>query len=141
MAPWLVGLQLAALVALAATGPLLARAPLPLCAELAGIGLGLWAVAALGVRQLRPGPEPATEARLVVSGPYRWIRHPMYAATLLVAGAWVASAWTPLRVAIAALLAGVLAVKMRVEERLLARRFPAYPDYARRTKRLVPGVW
>jgi protein-S-isoprenylcysteine O-methyltransferase Ste14 len=38
------------------------------------------------------------------------------------------------------LLGVVLHVKSRREETLLARRFPEYADYARRTRRLVPFV-
>lgn len=137
----LVGLQLALLLALAAGGPVVARGSVWLAVELAGVLLGAWAVATMRLRHLRATPEPAAGSRLLTRGPYRWIRHPMYAATLLVAAAWVGDAWSPARGVIALALFAVLVVKMRVEERRLLAHFPDYADYARRTRRLVPGLW
>lgn len=137
----LVGLQAAALVALAASGPLLVRHPAGLIVELAGVALGAWAVATMRFRHLRATPEPAAGSRLVTHGPYRWIRHPMYTATLAVVGAWLLDTWSPARSAMALTLVGVFAIKIRIEERLLAQHFQGYADYARRTKRLLPGLW
>ena len=66
---------------------------------------GLWlASAVLGLWTLwvnRPGnfnirPEPHPDGHLVQEGPYRWVRHPMYGAVLLLAAgaaAWLANAW------------------------------------------------
>lgn len=142
MKSWLlVGLQAAALLALVATGPLWAGGWTAQGVEAAGVALGLWAVATMGLRHLRPTPEPAEGARLLRHGPYRWIRHPMYTATLLVAGALVLDQLSPARAAIWFGLAAVLVVKLRLEEELLLGRFPDYADYARRTRRLVPGLW
>ena len=136
----LVALQLVVLVLLLATGPLLARTPAWLALEGAGVGLGLWAMVAMG-RHLRATPEPAAGARLLQHGPYRWIRHPMYSATLLVAAALVANQASVLRVALVVALVLILVVKLRHEERLLRQHFPGYAGYQQRTKRLCPGLW
>jgi protein-S-isoprenylcysteine O-methyltransferase Ste14 len=78
--------------------------------------------------------------RLVVSGPYRWIRHPIYAAFLLsyVGGGLLASNWV-LTFVPAGLYAILVAIRMEEEEALMVELFgQEYVDYQGRTGRLVP---
>ena len=80
--------------------------------------------------------------RVVDGGPYRVVRHPMYAAVLpIVAGAalWLGS----YAAAIAAIVPVALAaVRALFEERFLRRELSGYAEYTRRTRfRLVPYVW
>ncbi|HQU29297.1 MAG TPA: methyltransferase, partial [Nitrospirales bacterium] len=54
-----------------------------------GIGIvervvGLWALPAMGRHQVKVFPEISVQGKLIVFGPYRWIRHPMYTSVLLV---------------------------------------------------------
>lgn len=81
--------------------------------------------------------------RLVQSGPYRFIRHPGYAGFLLMAlGLCVGYSSVIGLIAIPVLLLPGLAYRMRVEERLLSEQFgDEYRDYARKSKKLIPGVW
>ena len=80
--------------------------------------------------------------RVVSTGPYAVVRHPMYAAiavmglaTPLALGSWWAS--IP-----ALLLVGVLAARIENEERLLANELTGYREYMHTTLyRLIPGVW
>ncbi|MGD9613233.1 MAG: isoprenylcysteine carboxylmethyltransferase family protein [Kiritimatiellia bacterium] len=89
--------QLALLAGLAATA---ARpGPGEFGIIVAGGGLGLWALAAMPIRQLRVVPETHPAGRLVRSGPYRMIRHPMYSAVLLVAAGLLATHPAPARLA------------------------------------------
>ena len=81
----------------------------------------------------------AKNQRLVTSGPYAWVRNPLYAGTALIAaGLAVASR----RWAAAALLAAFfLLVYLPVveqEEQHLRKLFPEYEEYARRTPRFLP---
>lgn len=80
--------------------------------------------------------------RVISTGPYRFVRHPMYAgAALLVLGTplWLGS-W--LGVAAGAALVLVLAVRAVLEERTLARELPGYDDYTRHVRRrMIPFVW
>jgi protein-S-isoprenylcysteine O-methyltransferase Ste14 len=103
------------------------------------------AVGAWTLLHNRPGnfsvlPEPRSGARLVVTGPYAYVRHPMYLAVLLFGLGFLVGwhGWPHLAAFV--LLGAVLHVKSRREETLLAQRFPEYADYARRTRRLVPFV-
>ena len=141
MSALLVILQLGLIAALLLTGPLLARHPAAQLAEGCAALLGAWALAAMRRSRLRVMPEVAPGAALVTAGPYRWIRHPMYAAGLLFTGALAADRCTPLRVGLWLALVAVLSAKLAREERFLRARFPGYAEYARRTRRLVPGLW
>jgi len=79
--------------------------------------------------------------RVVDTGPYAIVRHPMYAAAVLylvgmplLLGSWYGLLGVPLMIAAMAPRA--------VLERLLERELPGYSDYMRRVRyRLVPGVW
>lgn len=81
------------------------------------------------------------EPELVTSGPYRLVRHPIYAG-ILAAGAGTAVALSWLWLA-AVLLAGVYFLYSAiVEERYLTERFPDdYPPYKRSTRMLVPFIF
>ena len=83
-----------------------------------------------------------SEQRVVSSGPYALMRHPMYTSALimftgtpLALGSW----WGLLP---ALLLAATIVWRLIDEERYLARNLPGYVDYQRDVRaRLVPGVW
>lgn len=80
--------------------------------------------------------------RVISSGPYAFVRHPMYSGIMLffvgvplLLGSW----WG---VAIAPVFAVLFAIRARIEERALVDGLPDYADYAARVRyRLVPGVW
>jgi protein-S-isoprenylcysteine O-methyltransferase Ste14 len=142
--PLLVALQFALIAALAApAAKLFAEGLAGAVAWLfmaAGVGLGLWALACNRPGNFNIRPTPREGGQLVQSGPYRWIRHPMYSAVLLMAAAfaWVdVSAWAWLALGA---LAVVLMIKAGLEERWMAVKHPAYIEYCKRSRRFVPGV-
>jgi len=137
----LVAIQLAALTLIAFTGPWLADSIPLLLLESAGLGLGVWAIAAMRPGNFNITPDVKPEGRFVRRGPYRWIRHPMYLALLLVTLALVLAAPSPWRWLFWLLLLVDLLVKIAFEERLLVARFPEYAAYQETTKRLVPYVY
>jgi protein-S-isoprenylcysteine O-methyltransferase Ste14 len=96
-----------------------------------GLGLGIWAGRTMG-RSLSPFPRPPRDAELVGRGPYRYLRHPIYAGGVLFFGglSLVFSVWG---LALTAVLAAFWIAKARLEERHLVSRFPEYADYRRRT--------
>lgn len=111
------------------------------CALLAlAVLLAAWVLAtnAFAARVVR-----LQEAQSVVTaGPYRFVRHPMYAGTLL---AWVAAALTLdswWMLVPAALGIALFVWRTAREDTFLQDRLPGYPDYAKRTRyRLLPGIW
>lgn len=122
-----------------------ARWPAPaqwLLGGLAVVAGGIIAVAAsrrLG-SELRTHPAPSAAAVLRVEGPYRFVRHPIYSALLLIAAGLTVVANTLLAFVTFGALLTLLTLKARFEERLLAARFPEYGAYARQTPRFVPRL-
>jgi len=124
------------------SGPLIAKNTYLFLIELSAVALGVWAVL-LMVRQsrFRVHPEPAQNARLLDTGPYRYIRNPMYCAIVLGFGALLADSVSLVRVLIYILVIAVHLMKITVEEKLLLEKFEGYASYKSRTKRLIPFIW
>ncbi|MGB9736947.1 MAG: isoprenylcysteine carboxyl methyltransferase [Chloroflexus aggregans] len=133
--------QFACLGAIAFSGPLLPSSPLLLGLLAAGLGLGLWALLTMRLHRLSVLPDPLPQVELVSTGPYRLIRHPMYASLLIVALAWVLTMPTLWRWALWLALLVVLVTKLSYEERMLVATIPGYRVYQQRSWRLVPFVW
>jgi protein-S-isoprenylcysteine O-methyltransferase Ste14 len=107
---------------------------------IAGAAFGVWASRSLG-RGFTPFPRPPEAGALVERGPYRIVRHPVYAGGLLFFLGYSLHSG-PLALAATGLLAVVWALKARVEERHLRARYVEYAAYAARVRfRLVPGVY
>jgi protein-S-isoprenylcysteine O-methyltransferase Ste14 len=107
-----------------------------------GIGLlfAIWARVHIG-RNWGTPMSRKKEPELVTSGPYRFVRHPIYSGILLAAaGTALALGWFWL---IVVGLAGIYFIyAATVEERYLTEQFPdAYPDYKRSSKMLVPFLF
>jgi protein-S-isoprenylcysteine O-methyltransferase Ste14 len=78
----------------------------------------------------------------VTKGPYGFVRHPFYAATLLLlpSAALMLGSWFGLAAAVP--LAGVVVLRTALEDRELHRKLGGYADYAQRIRyRLVPWLW
>lgn len=101
-------------------------------AVLGAVGF-VWSARTLG-KSLTPYPKPREDAELVKRGPYRFVRHPIYAAGLLFfLGIGLASS---VPATLGALALGALWWrKAAVEEAYLAAQFPEYEDYRRHVRR------
>ena len=105
--------------------------------SVAGLALLLAALPALG-RAIQIAPRPRADAHLVTSGVYRFFRHPIYTAiVVLVVGLFLRKPTLPVAAAAAVVIA-YLAVKVRFEERLLLARYPEYAEYRTKAWGLVP---
>lgn len=95
-------------------------------------------------RNLEPTVRIQTDRghQVATTGPYRWIRHPMYLGMILQLPATVlilGSAWAFLP-ALGCL--GLIIVRTVFEDRTLLLELPGYADYAVTTRyRIVPGIW
>ena len=83
------------LLGLLATQVVFSPSPLVLVLPLLGLGLMIWARVAFGRRSFHLAANP-TDGGLVTTGPYRFIRHPIYTAVCVFAGAGAAAhaLWT-----------------------------------------------
>jgi protein-S-isoprenylcysteine O-methyltransferase Ste14 len=138
----LVGLLLMvlALVGLLLSDSLLSRSPVVIAVQCAALALMVWARLTFGVRSMHAAANP-TAGGLVTTGPYHFIRHPIYTAACLVGWAGMAAHWSPTSAMYGVLLFAGALIRMLCEERLVAEAFPAYRDYARVTKRMLPYVF
>jgi len=119
---------------------LLSLSPIVIVVQILAFFLMIWARVTFGGRSFHATASP-TEGGLVTTGPYRYVRHPIYAAGLCIAWAGVFGNLSVLNVAFGFLtLAGALA-RIRCEETLVRVRYPEYDEYAKRTRRLIPFVF
>lgn len=112
------------------------RAPFPL---LKGIGAGA-AAAAAGVALGRNWGMPMTvheNPELVTSGPYRYVRHPIYTGLIAM---WIGTSLAyPLGALPSAFVIAYMVFSALREEHDMEKQFPeAYPAYKKRSKMLVP---
>jgi protein-S-isoprenylcysteine O-methyltransferase Ste14 len=104
-----------------------------------GLALAVWARVYLGRNWGMPMSRRA-EPELVTTGPYARVRHPIYTGIIL-GMVGTAIAVNPYWLVAVAVLGGYFLFSAVVEERTMAKLFPAaYPPYKRATKMLIPYV-
>jgi protein-S-isoprenylcysteine O-methyltransferase len=128
--------------ALAIPGPRWVPFVLGLLLVWTGVGLALWATRTLG-RFYRPVVTIYEDHEVVTTGPYRHVRHPIYAGAMVVmVGVGIALGnWLSLIVCVLLPLAAYV-VRIRVEEVALEDALgDRYRSYEQGKARLVPGIW
>ncbi|MBN2647156.1 MAG: hypothetical protein JXR44_05180 [Thiotrichales bacterium] len=120
--------------------------PLPLptwagASMFAALILGLWAVKTMHLGHFNIVPDPMPDLNLVSTGPYRWIRHPMYASLLLFFLPWPLLQTSLWSIALYFALWVVLLLKLHYEEFLLCQTLKDYPLYQKRSKKLLPYLF
>ena len=140
-------LSLAALVVLAASvlwlyliHSIFGAGPVTITIQVLAILLMVWARLTFGIRSFHAAANP-TAGGLVRSGPYRYLRHPIYAAVLYFAWAGIGAHLSWASVAAGMLATAMTAVRMAAEEKLIVLTYPEYAEYARTTARVVPFVF
>ena len=111
-------------------------------AVVAAVGVVWWCAAANHFLSTRSRIQSERGHTVVQHGPYRFVRHPMYAArTVLIIGvALMLGSW--LALVPAALIALLLVLRTSLEDRMLTAELPGYREYAKDVPaRLVPGLW
>jgi protein-S-isoprenylcysteine O-methyltransferase Ste14 len=127
------------LVTLIARKSFFARGWIPIAIQIGAVCLMIWGRLTFGLRSFHAAANP-TKGRLITTGPYRFIRHPIYAAVIYFIWAGVLSHFSLINICLAAIATVAFAVRMRSEEHLLIEMYPEYTDYAAKTKRIVPFI-
>lgn len=103
-------------------------------------GLLIVFASALGLgKSLTAMPLPKNDGKLVVSGFYKYVRHPIYTGLMLLGLGLVFSNGPLPQLMIWALLVVVLNRKARFEEHFLRQKYENYSEYAAQTPRFIPG--
>jgi protein-S-isoprenylcysteine O-methyltransferase Ste14 len=125
------------------SGPFLATAParwlvLGLCSIAAAVFLfgGILSIR----RYLTPLPYPVDENRLVRSGVYKLVRHPIYTSMLLAAFGLTVFSASLAHLALSVVIFMFFDSKASKEEAWLTERHPDYPGYAERTGKFFPRL-
>jgi protein-S-isoprenylcysteine O-methyltransferase Ste14 len=119
---------------------LVATNPIGIVLQVLAVLLMLWARFTFGMRSFHATANP-TAGGLVTAGPYRYWRHPIYAAALLFIWAGILAHGalpTLIDLALGALATGMTLVRVLAEEQLLRAAMPDYAAYANSTRRFIP---
>jgi protein-S-isoprenylcysteine O-methyltransferase Ste14 len=106
------------------------------------LGLLLSLIAALRLgKNLTPLPCPKDDSQLVQLGLYRFVRHPIYSGVLLVGFGWLLMYPHALILLYLIALIVFFEFKIKLEERWLLEKFPAYTEYCKKVKKLIPWIY
>jgi protein-S-isoprenylcysteine O-methyltransferase Ste14 len=132
-------LQIGSLAGLALTFSLSAWNPLIIAVQVLAFCLMVWARATFGRRSFHAEATP-TAGGVMTAGPYRYVRHPIYAAILLflLTGAIAHPSITSAIFATTAIVG--TAMRIAMEEKLLLQKYPEYAAYAAKTARVIPSL-
>lgn len=103
--------------------------------------IGVWAVISMRPDNINIAPALKDNHRLVTTGIYSYIRHPMYASVILFCAVMLTTHANWMNSLVFIILLVDLWLKLRHEERLLSERFPEYQDYQKRTKMIIPFIY
>jgi protein-S-isoprenylcysteine O-methyltransferase Ste14 len=116
-----------------------AHRPLTIALQVAAGLLMVSARLTFGRRSFHAAADP-TGGGLVTTGPYRILRHPIYAAVIYFMWAAAIDHASAATFIAAVLSTAGACARMFFEEQLLVVRYPEYRDYMRHTRRVIPFV-
>jgi len=132
-------LMVAGLVLLMFRHEILSRARIWIAVQVFAVLLMIAARITFGRRSFHAAANP-TAGGLVTTGPYRFWRHPIYAAVLYFVWSAALDYHTPSAILAAMLVTIGAVVRMYAEETLLVTAYPDYATYRARTARVIPFV-
>ena len=134
------GIAVLGLVFLIFKNYVITKNPVIIIIQLFSFCLMIWARITFKSRSFHVTATP-TEGGLVTNGPYRWLRHPIYAAIIYFSWACLIT-FPKIDVLVAVLLVTVgLFIRMLFEEKALNKAYPEYAEYSKQAKRLIPFIF
>jgi protein-S-isoprenylcysteine O-methyltransferase Ste14 len=128
------------IIAQFATGNLFSSSPVVIGVQVGVALLFLWARLTFGWRSYHVAANP-TAGGLVTSGPYRYIRHPIYTAACVFSLAGAVAHWSWASGLLGGWVVGCALLRIFCEEVLVTARYPEYRQYAATTWRMIPYVY
>jgi protein-S-isoprenylcysteine O-methyltransferase Ste14 len=113
-----------------------------LVAMAAGVAVVNWAAAVNRFASTVVRIQTERGHHVITTGPYRWVRHPMYTACFLMfpGGTLALGSWLALLFALG--IVGLILRRTAFEDRVLHEQLEGYAAYAQKVRyRLIPGVW
>lgn len=128
-----------AIAVLAGTGNLFSASPYAIVLQALAVLLSVWARRSFPPGAFRVDAAPGASS-IIRRGPYRFVRHPMYAAALLFIWTAVLAHRSLPALGVGAVVTLVVAYRVVAEEHVLRASYPDYDAYARATKALIPFI-
>lgn len=128
------------LVGLIFSRKLFSASPFVVAPQAAAVVLMTWARLTFGRRSYHVAANP-TEGGLVTTGPYRFIRHPIYTAVCLFVVPAVIAHWSAVSAVCGMLVLAAAFLRIFLEEKMLVVRYPEYREYAAQTPRMIPLIF
>jgi protein-S-isoprenylcysteine O-methyltransferase Ste14 len=114
--------------------------PVTIIIQICSVALMIWARITFGLRSFHATAN-TTKGELVTTGPYRWLRHPIYASIIYFSWASVISYPFLDTVVAVFIICGGLFVRMVLEEKSLHLTYSNYKEYAKHAKRIIPFLF
>jgi protein-S-isoprenylcysteine O-methyltransferase Ste14 len=114
--------------------------PITIGIQVIAAALMIWARLTFGLRSFNASAD-TTSGKLVTNGPYRCFRHPIYAAVIYFFSACIISYPFIETIGAVLLIISGLFARMILEEKSLFMTYEEYPEYFRKTKRIIPYIF
>ncbi len=109
--------------------------------SVSGVAFAIWARRHLGTNWSL-NPSLKEDHQLVTSGPYRFLRHPIYTGMLTGLLGSLLATFSPVWFYLLIVMIVTFIYRVHVEDNMMMQTFPeAYAAYKKKTKALIPFVW
>ena len=119
---------------------IITKNPISIIIQVASIVIMIWARFTFGFRSFHATAN-TTKGELVTTGPYRWLRHPIYASIIYFSCASIISYPFIDTIAAVILIISGLFVRMILEEKSLRLTYDNYVEYSKHAKRIIPFLY